>query len=450
MHILRSLKMKKNTKILVVSVLAMGLAAPSHAFLDKLGESLKKAQQGGGGAPSAGRTGSDAAAGDSFIGICKQVLGASFKEKPLTEPAEAVVGRYFKVGPDIEPKLLAGINRSYQGSIVNLKAHIPDIHDKTVRDLAESFNANPSVTMLAQVIRYAEAGDGYRDGDKPSEKTEAQTLLALILMQYPELAQNKNLAQELLKKSSLDNSGLGVALIARAHLFGDYAPQNINTFSNYIARASSQYPVKLADQTIFYALEKLPNWQYRKQYLDLLNQSQQMTANFNRQRDAAKSSDTNKRALALMSQGKKIDELTLEALGAGPRMAEIRAKAEMLKKEGAGEANLIEVAANQSASYKAEVEALLAKNPKLDEQAKSKLAEANKLMVENLNGMKAITVEVALKFFSGNIGATMESGEHINRYFRDACSVGRRKVEFAKQTGLPSPQLPATALAKDL
>ena len=175
-----------------------------------------------------------------------------------------------------------------------------------------------------------------------------------------------------------------------------------------------------------------------------------MTADFNRQREAAKSSDTNKRALNLMVQGQKIDELTLEALGAGPRMAEIRAKAEMLKKEGAGEANLIEVAANQSESFKAEVNAMLAKNPQLDDQAKKKLAEANKLMLENLNGMKGITVELALKFFSGDIGGTQESGEHINRYFRDACSVGRRKIELAKQSGLPSPQLPASALAKDL
>jgi hypothetical protein len=233
-------------------------------------------------------------------------------------------------------------------------------------------------------------------------------------------------------------------------LFGDYAPQNINTFSNYIGRASGQYPVKLADQSIFYALNTIPNWQYRQQYLDLLKQSQQMTADFERQRAAAKSSDTNKRALILMSEGRKIDELTLEALGAGPRMAEIRAKAEMLKKEGAGEANLIEVAANQSASFKAEVNALLAKNPALDNQAKEKLAEANRLMVQNLNSLKGITVEVALKFFSGDIGGTMESGEHINRYFRDACGVGKRKIELAKQAGVPSPQIPASAMAKEL
>lgn len=444
--------MKKKIKIMSLSLIALGLSTPSYAFLDKLNDKLKKIQQGGSppAASPTGRSGGGAASGDAFNATCKQVLGAGFKQKSLSASPDALVGKYFKLSADIEPKLSQGINRSFKGSLVNLKSHIQDIYDVTVRDLAEAFNANPSVAMIAQVIAYAETGDGYRDGDKPSERTEAQTLLAMILMQYPDLVLDKNKANEILRKSSLENSGLGLALIARHHLFGDYAPQNVNTFSNYIGRASGQYPVKLADQSIFYALNTIPNWQYRQQYLDLLKQSQQMTADFDRQRAAAKSSDTNKRALILMSEGRKIDELTLEALGAGPRMAEIRAKAEMLKKEGAGEANLIEVAANQSASFKAEVNALLAKNPVLDNQAKEKLAEANRLMVQNLNSLKGITVEVALKFFSGDIGGTMESGEHINRYFRDACGVGKRKIELAKQAGVPSPQIPASAMAKDL
>lgn len=442
--------MKLQALRMAAAVFALGLTTSGHAFLGGFTEALKKAQQGGG-SPMGGATpsGSQASA-DAFNSTCKQVLGAPFKEKTLSAPVDQVVGRYFKVAADTEPKLMGGINKSYTGTMVKLSAHVADIKDQTVRDLAESFVANPSMSILAQIVEYAENGDGYRDGENPSEKAEAQTLLAMVIMQYPELALNKGAASDLLRKSSLANSGLGLALIARAHLFGDFANKDINTFSNYIGRASGEYPVKLADQSIFYALEKIPNWQYRKQYLDLLKQSQEFTADFNRQREAAKSSDTNKRALALMAQGQKIDELTLEALGAGPRMAEIRAKAEMLKKEGAGEANLIEVAANQSESFKAEVNAMLAKNPQLDDQAKERLAEANKLMLENLNGMKAITVELALKFFSGDIGGTQESGEHINRYFRDACSVGQRKIELAKQSGIPSPQLPASALAKDL
>jgi hypothetical protein len=445
--------MRKDILCLSVSVAVFSLNPSAYAFLDRLKGGLEKLQQGGGlpSQPSQTQPGRASSAGaDTFNATCRQVLGASFKQKALEAAPDVIAAKYITVAADTEVQLSKGINKSFSGSFVSLKTHIPDIVDTTVRDLAEAFNSNPSLSMLAQVISYAETGDGYRDGDKPSERTEAQTLLAMVLMQYPELVKDKSAAYQLLRKSSLDNSGLGLALIARVYLFGDYAPKNINTFSNYIGRASGQYPVKLADQSIFYALNNVPNWQYRQQYVDLLKQSQEMTKDFDRQRAAAKTSDTNKRALVLMEEGKKIDELTLDALGAGPRMAEIRAKAEMLKKEGSGEANLIEVATNQSESYKAEVNALLAKSPKLDEDSKKKLAEANRRMVENLNGLKAITVEVALKFFSGDIGGTMESGEHINRYFRNSCSVGRRQVELATQAGVPAPQLPPASLAKDL
>ena len=444
--------MKKRILLLSVFTALLNFNPAAHAFLDKLKGSLEKIQPSGGMAqPSALNPGrGSAAAADSFNATCRQVLGAPYKQKSLDASPDVVAGKYFNISADTEVKLSQGINRSFKGSFISVKEHIPDIHDSTIRDLAAAFNSNPSLTTLAQVIRYVESGDVYRDGDKPSEKTEAQTLLAMVLMQYPELSKDKSAAYQLLRQSSLNNSGLGLALIARAYLFGDYAPQNINTFSNYIGRASSQYPVKLADQSIFFALNNIPNWQYRQQYLNLLKQSQEMTKDFERQQAAAKTSDTNKRALVLMEEGRKIDELTLEALGAGPRMAEIRAKAELLKKEGSGEANLIEVASNQSESFKAEVNALLAKSPKLDDESKKKLAEANRRMVENLNGLKAITVEVALKFFSGDIGGTMESGEHINRYFRNSCSVGRRQVELATQAGIPAPQLPPASLAKDL
>jgi len=444
--------MKKKIKIMSLSLIALGLSTPSYAFLDKLNDKLKKIQQGGSppAASPTGRPGAGAASGDSFNAICKDVLGTGFKQKSLSGAPDSLTSKYFKLSSDLEPRLLQGLNQSYGGTIVNLKAHIVDIHDAAVRDLAEAFNANPSVAMLAQVIAYAETGDTFRDGEKPSERTEAQTLLAVILMQYPDLVLDKNKAHEILRKSSLDNSGLGLALIARQHLFGDYAPKNINTFSNYIGRASGLYPVKLADQSIFYALNNIPNWQYRQQYLDLLKQNEKLQADFARQAAAAKASDTNKRALILMNEGRKIDELTLEALGAGPQMAQIRAKAEMLKKEGAGEANLIEVAANQSASFKSEVNALLAKSPQLDNQAKEKLGEANRLMLQNLNSLKGITVELMLKGLAGDIGGTAEIMQHTNRYFRDACGVGKRKIELAKQAGVPSPQIPASSMAKDL
>jgi hypothetical protein len=451
--------MKKSVLIVSIAAAASLAQAPAHAFLDKLKGGLEKLQQGGAGSPpraaatgsgSAAPPGRQAAGRSDFAFFCRDLMGVPFKEKKLNTSPEAMVGNYLRVDPDIEVRLNRGIHQSHQGSFVNLRVHTPDLHDKTVRDLAEAFVANPSVPMFAQVIAYAAEGDGYRDGEKPSERTEAQTLLAMLLLQYPDLVKDKDAASRLLRQSSMDNSGLGTALIARAHLFGDLAPRNINTFSNYIARASAQYNVKLADQTIYYALNNITNWRYRQQYLDLIKQSQEMSSGFERQRVAARSTDVNRRALALLQESQRIDELTLDALGAGPKLAEIRAKAEMLKKEGSGEANLIEVATNQSQAFKEELNLLLAKSPQLDEGAKAKLAEAMRLRLANINVAKGLVVEVALKFLSGDIGATQESGEHMNRFMKSNCSVFGQEIVLAKQSGVPEPQLSNAVLAKDL
>lgn len=432
--------MKKSIVMMAV-LLSMSQVSNAQSFLQKLQNKMNQAAAGGGasGGPS----------GDSGIGaMCPGY--APFKQKDLAgSTPEQLVGKYFKMSADMEKLLFDGSGSQRAGTLASFDRSLDDIKDKEIKKLGQAFMANPSVPMLAQIIAYAERGDGFMPEREPSEIAEAQTLLAMVMMQYPDLAINKDHVLVLLKQAESRNSGLAVAFIARAHLFGDYAPRNINAFSNYIAQASKNYPVKLADLTIFYALEKMPDWNRRQQYLDLLRNSQQMQQSFQRQQNAAKSSDTNRRAIVLMREGEKIDQLTLEALGAGPKIAELRAKGEMLRKEGSGEANLIQVEVNQSAEYQREVARLVATNPKLTDEAKTKLEKANKLKVDNLTTMRGLTMEVALKFFSGDIGATMESGGLINRYYHNSCNVAVRQLDLSKQIGVPQPATNDAQLAKD-
>jgi hypothetical protein len=375
---------------------------------------------------------------------------APIKQKDLAgTSAEQLVSKYFKMSADIEKLLLDGSGTKRVGTMPNFESSLDDIKDKEIKKLGQAFMANPSVSVLAQIIAYAERGDGFVSESEPAEIAEAQTLLAMVMMQYPNLAIDKDYVLVLLKQAQSKNSGLAVAYIARANLFGDYAPRNIGAFSNYIAQASKNYPVKLADQTIFYAIEKMPDWKQRKQYLDLLKMSQEMQQSFQRQQNAAKSTDTNNRAILLMREGEKIDQLTLDAMGLGPKIAELRAKGDLLRKEGKGEANLIQVEVNQSAEYQREVAQLIATNPKLTDEAKTKLEKANKLKVDNLISLRGLTIEVALKFFSGDIGATIESGGLINRYYHNSCNVAVRQLEFSKQMGVPQPAINDAKLAKD-
>jgi len=431
--------MKKNI-LMMIMLLSMSQVSNAQAFLQKLQNKLNQASAVGG----------PGSKGDTS-GIAAMCPGyAPIKQKDLAgTSAEQLVSKYFKMSADIEKLLLDGSGTKRVGTMPNFESSLDDIKDKEIKKLGQAFMANPSVSVLAQIIAYAERGDGFVSESEPAEIAEAQTLLAMVMMQYPNLAIDKDYVLVLLKQAQSKNSGLAVAYIARANLFGDYAPRNIGAFSNYIAQASKNYPVKLADQTIFYAIEKMPDWKQRKQYLDLLKMSQEMQQSFQRQQNAAKSTDTNNRAILLMREGEKIDQLTLDAMGLGPKIAELRAKGDLLRKEGKGEANLIQVEVNQSAEYQREVAQLIATNPKLTDEAKTKLEKANKLKVDNLISLRGLTIEVALKFFSGDIGATIESGGLINRYYHNSCNVAVRQLEFSKQMGVPQPAINDAKLAKD-
>jgi hypothetical protein len=381
---------------------------------------------------------------------CQQFFGKPFKQKQLASQPDVIVGKYFKITPDTDKALADGIHATHAGSLVSFRIHLDDLKDNVVRQLADAYLANPSIPMLAQVIAYAEGGDGYAPENGPSELTEAQTLLAMLMMQYPQLTLNRGNVNQMLRQAEMNKSGLARTFVARHYLFGDYAEKNINTFSNYIGQAQSSYPVKLADRTIFYALEKIPNWQYRQQYLDLLRQSQDMQQKLQNQQQAARSSNLNARAIQLMREGNRADLLTLEALGASPKVAEIKAKGEMLRKEAAGESNLIKIEVGASDDAKAEILKMMAAAPVLDEASKAKLAESNRIKAANVNDLYTMMGELVLKMASGDIGSVTETGQYLNHYSRNICQVINRQVEVAKQSGIPEPQMDKSKLGQSM
>ena len=440
--------MKKITLVSAI-LLAVNLNAPVHAqgFL----QNLLKLE-----IPKSASPGSGTPGGDSKVvggKFCESFFGAPYKQKKLNDLPEKVVAKYFRVSPETDKEFADGASLMHAGSLTSLQSHLVDINDKVIRQLADAYVANPSIPMMAQVIAYSESGDGYSPENGPSELTEAKTLLAMMMMQYPKLTLNTGSINQLLRQADVGKSGLATTLLARNHLFGDYAPKNINTFSNYIAQAQSRYPIKLADRTVFYALEKIPNWSYREQWLNGIKSSQDMQRSFQNQKQAASTTDFNRRAMDLMVQGNRADSLTLEALGAAPKIAEIKAKGEMLRREAAGELNLIKVEVSVSDETKAEIIKLLAAAPVLDDAAKAKYNEALKIKADNLNRMYDLTVGMILSFLSLDMGVILEkqqAAQYISQYNRNTCQLINRQVEVAKQSGMPVPQLDAKKLSQSL
>ena len=444
----------KTIPLVIAISCALGAHTQSNAqgFLQMLQKKIESAAQPGAGQQAASAGESSGGGGSNVVGgqFCQQFFGKPFKKKQLADQPSVIVGKYFKITPDTDKALADGINVTHAGSLVSFSVHLVDLKDDVVRALADAYLANPSIPMLAQVIAYAEGGDGYAPENGPSERTEAQTLLAMLMMQYPQLTLNRGNINPMLRQAAMSYSGLARTFVARHYLFGDYAEKNIDSFSNYLLQAQSKYTVKLADRTIFYALEKIPNWKNRQQSLDTMRIRQDMQQMFQNQQQAARSSNLNGRAIQLMREGNRADLLTLEALGAGPKIAEIKAKGEMLRKEAAGESNLIKIEVGASDDAKAEILKMMAAAPALDEASKAKLAESNRIKAANVNELYAMTGELMLKLASGDMGSVIETGQYLNHYSRNVCQVINRQVEVAKQSGIPEPQMDKTKLSQSM
>jgi len=191
----------KTIPYLIAIAFAVGTGAPAHAqgFLQKLQKKLEQPSSGGGGGgSSAASSGNSQVVGGQF---CQQFFGKPFKQKQLNGQPDAVVGKYFKITPETDKILADGVHAAYVGTFNSLRLHLDDLKDKVVRQLADAYLANPSIPMMAQVIAYAEGGDGYAPENGPSEQAEAQTLLAMMMMQYPQLTLNKGYVTQLLKQA---------------------------------------------------------------------------------------------------------------------------------------------------------------------------------------------------------------------------------------------------------
>ena len=55
-----------------------------------------------------------------------------------------------------------------------------------------------------------------------------------------------------------------------------------------------------------------------------------------------------------------------------------------------------------------------------------------------------------MKFWSGDVGGAVETGQYINQYARNTCQLINRQVEVAKQSGIPEPQLDKTKLGQSM
>ena len=442
------------TKIAKISVLSATCLLITNASAFNLGDFAKKLQEAANKAAPAGANsgGKNQPAGGMFDQVCKGVFGEPFQKVTLKESQDAFIKRYFKVADPttFEQALRAGINLGHNGTLINLKTHAPDLQDKKIKRLAESFLLDPSSDLLAQIIHFAENGDRFFVERVGSEWGDAQVLLAMVLMQYPDLTLDKARILPLLKSADRDgsNSNLARALVARAYLFGDYANKDIREFDGRIVTQHNTPAVKTKKLTIEWAIENEPGWNRRQEYEEQLKMSADFLASMTKKKQARARDDLVPRVISLLDKGDEINQMTAEALGAGPDIAKIQARIDQVKKEGAGEQNIVKIRASITAEAEAMLAAAMAKSPQLEGDAKAKLAAANQLRADNLVVHYGLVGEMGLKLISGEIDEVANVvGPMLNEYFVSACTVMDRSIKLSEKLGNPPPAIDPKAVA---
>lgn len=441
------------TKIAKISVLSAICLVMTNASAFNLGDLAKKLQEAANKAAPAGSStgGASQPAGGMFDQVCGRVFGEPFQKVTLKESQDALIQRYFKLEDPtaFEQALRAGINGGHKGTLVTLRMHAPDLQDKKIKRLAESFLLDPSSDMLAQVIHFAENGDRFFVEKEGSEWGDAQVLLAMVLMQYPDLAKNKGQVLPLLKSADglAGKSNLARALIARAYLFGDYANKDLREFDGRIVTQHNTPKAKTKTMTIEWALENEPGWNRRQEYEEQMKMAADFVASMTKKKQARGRSDLLPRVVTLLDKGDEINQMTAEALGAGPQIAEIQARIDQVKKEGTGEQNIVKVRASITEEAETMLAAAMAKSPQLEGDAKAKLAAANQLRADNLVVHYGLVGEVGLKLISGELGEVANVGAMLNEYFVSACTVMDRSIKLAEKLGDPPPAMDPQAVA---
>ncbi len=383
---------------------------------------------------------------------CRSVYGPPMKLADLGKSNEEVVGEYFNLTANLDEVLIIDATKNYEGSFTGLSEKLfESFEENEPRKIGMEYLRKPGIETLAQVIHQSKTADSYEEDAgfgsvKPSTRSNMRAVLGLILLQYRDsgVLKNPNAGVELLQKESKKVKIAGT-MIGRAHLYGDLLQKNYDAAGNYLLQSGGNAAyTKLNDQTLAsIANESFPGFpeSVKNQIVSLSQQSASIQAELAKQKNAKSGSDLVQRANVLIEEGQKIDDLTLDALGAGSKIADRRAKANFAKNEMSGANDLLDFNYQQSKESQKIIEETLSSNVTMDDEAKNKFAEANKLRAENLGKLNALKAEVAISFFTDGLGETLNAGPVINRYFRDTCQMSKRMKDYAEEQAIPKKEI---------
>jgi len=442
--------MNKSIKIKLLSAtIAIAITAPASAFnfgnfAQKMQEQMSNMQQPGAQSQN-GMSNSKAMSVEKAVELsCKTIYGAPFKSKQLPSNDVEVVSQYLKTPSNLDEILLVDFDKAYSGSFTGFTSNlIPQFDNKFAEQLAEGYVREPGVRMFAQVIHAANSADKTDETDNdmnfvaPSDRSVAKTLLAYLLLQYKDsgILKDSNAAYQLLKKED-DRVKLASTMLARMHLYGDLAKQNFRAAFAHLSRGDGDITkFKLNAKTYADVLTNPPKGtpQSNINRLKQVAQSGKGLMDYvNKERKKAHGTAAYKEAQKLLAEGVKIDQITAEALGAGDKFADAKAKASLLIGEAKGEQDQLKYNVQVSEKTMAELEGVMNSGASMSEDSKKKFEEATQRRIKAHLKLNDLTPRIiATGMFQG-----AETAQLVNAYKRKSCSFLRRAKTFAKEAAL--------------
>lgn len=456
-------------KILHVSLALAASINTAYAFnlgdlTKKLQDAAQKAQSGaagsGGGAGLGAMSGAGAGSGGGASGVknmdgaCSRAIGAPFQTVAISGSPDSLVSKYFEIGEKSDFELFLGnaLNKP-RATVGDISQAFAELRDKKMIALARGYMRDPSTTMLAQVIYFAEKGDKYQENNVGSEWADAQALLAILMMQYSDRLKDKNQPLALVKQGNTPGkSNLAKVLYARIFLFGEFGPKDLNSFDGYISNLHWGGGSKLKDDAIAYALKNETSWQHAAKWKGAIEQSASLKASMEKQLLTGTKSGSDvylKRATVLYKRGVEITILTAEALGAGDKINQLRAVAEQVKNDGG--ANTIEVLHSEDIKATKILAEQMKATIKLDDGAKAKLAEANKRREANLGLHYALVQDGITLMVSGQFGEVAQNvGPRLNSYFKAQCQIREQRIALETKLQMPKTETKPVPSQKEL
>jgi len=357
-----------------------------------------------------------------------------FKDE-FTSASRELAGKYFADLDSLGRILHTDKSKVYPGTaLVRLeKKYITRIDSPLIKKVGLDFYANPTPKTLAAVIKAAGTASDYRDfedtDNPPSDRDMANTLLAMILLQYRDSLSDKSAPEKILRKTAMyDNNAR--AMMARVEIFHR---NNMKAFNGYLGSGGSSSPI--GTETIVWAMDNLKGWDQAERYRQGFKSSQEFVNELSKNKKAGSLDAIRKDIDVTLSKAGNINEEMLALLSGGDAVSERKARQDIIESEMSGKASVIEIRIAKNSEVEKALAEARAKNALVDNKSQEAFKKAVSKKRDVIFELKSLSSQLGVRAlsFDSDINELNDLTTQLENGFTDICSSAYADTRFLQE-----------------